>query len=73
MHGARASCKVMDTHYRRFPLIQGSLEIPVEVTIEMDITEENVLAMEKYKALTEDYYQEPMGQRFRNPTESINF
>ena len=73
MHGARASCKVMDAHYRRFLLIQGSLEIPVEVTIEMDITEENVLAMEKYKALTEDYYQEPMDQKFPIPTESINF
>ena len=57
-----------DTHCKRFPLIQGSLEIPVEVTIEMDITEENVLAMEKYKALTEDCYQEPMDQKFPIPT-----
>ena len=45
----------------------------MEVTLEMDITEENVLAMEKYKALTEDYYQEPMDQKFPIPTESINF
>ena len=71
MHGARASCKVMDAHYRRFPLIQGCLEIPVEVTIEMDITEENVLAMEKYKALTEDYYQEPKDQKFPIPIYKI--
>ena len=42
MHGTRALCKVMDAHYRRFPLIQGGLEIPVEVTVEMDISEENV-------------------------------
>ena len=39
MHGARALCKVMDVHYRRSPLIQGGLEIPVEVTVEMDISE----------------------------------
>ena len=42
MHGTRALCKVMDARYRRFPLIQGSLEIPVEVTVEMDISDENV-------------------------------
>ena len=62
----------MNAHYRIFPLIQGSLEIPVEVTIEMDITEKNVLAV-KYKALTADYYQQPMDQRFPISTESINF
>ena len=43
MHGTRVSCKVMEMHYRRSPHIQGSLEIPVEVTVEMDISEENVL------------------------------
>ena len=42
MHGTRALCKVMDAHYRRGPLIQGGLEILVEVTVEMDISEENV-------------------------------
>ena len=71
MHGTRASCKVMDVHYRRSPHIQGSLEIPVEVTVEMDISEENVLAMEKYKALIEGYYQEPMNGKFPDATASI--
>ena len=48
------SCMVQGNgvHYRRFPLIQGGVEIPVEVTVEMDICEENVLAIEKYKALS---------------------
>ena len=54
MHGARASYKVIDVHYGRFPLIQGGLEIPVTRNV---ISEENILAMEKYKALIEDYYQ----------------
>ena len=40
MHGAKALCKVMDGYYRRFPLIQGGVGIPV--TVEMDITKENV-------------------------------
>ena len=72
MHGTTASCKVMDAHYRRFPLIQGGLEITVEVTVEMDISEENIHAMEKYKALI-DYYQEPMDGKFHDATESIFF
>ena len=47
-------------NYRFSLIIQGGLEIPVEVTVEMDISEENVwcnvnylliLAMEKHKAL----------------------
>ena len=71
MHGTRASCKVMDVHYRRSPLIQGGLEIPVEVTVEIDISEENVLAMEKYNALIEGYYQEPMDGKFPDATASI--
>ena len=29
--------------------------------------------MEKYKALIEDYYQEPMDGKFPDATESINF
>ena len=56
-----------DTHCRRCPLIQGNLEIWVEVTIiiiEMDIKEENVLAMEKYKVLTEHYYQDQWMKSF---------
>ena len=48
------------------------MEITI-IIIEMDINEENLLAMEKYKALTEEYYQGPMDQKFPIPTESINF
>ena len=51
-NGARASYKVMDVHYRRFPLIQGSMEILVEVTVEIDISEDNVRAMERCKKLS---------------------
>ena len=43
------------------------------MTLKMDISEENVLAMERYKALIEDYYQEPMDGKFLDVTESINF
>ena len=37
------------------PLIQGGLEIPVEVmNVEMAISEANLLAIEKYKALVRE-------------------
>ena len=41
----------MDVHIKRSPLIQGGLEIPVKVTVEMNTSEENVLALEMYKDL----------------------
>ena len=71
----------MDAYYRRFPLIQGGLEILVEVTVEMDIFEEkmydvNVLLYLQWKSIKlslKDYYQEPMDGKFPDATESINF
>ena len=73
VHGARVSCRVVDAHHRRSPLIQGGLEIPVEVTVEMDISEENVLAMEKYKTLIKDkeHYQEPIDGKYPDATAAI--
>jgi len=35
LHGATVKVKVSDTKYRRSPLIQGGLEIPVEVEVQM--------------------------------------
>ena len=39
LHGAKVTAMVMDTHHRRSPLVQGGLEIPIQVTVEMDLTE----------------------------------
>ena len=36
LHGATVKVKVSDTKYRRSPLIQGGLEIPVEVEVQME-------------------------------------
>ena len=36
-YGARVAAKVVNTHHRRSLLIQGELEIPVEVMVEMDL------------------------------------
>ena len=33
LYGAMVTVKVVDTHRRRLPLVQGGLKIPVEVTV----------------------------------------
>ena len=56
IHGGRVSCKVRDAHHRRSPLIQRGLEIPAQVTVEMDISEKNVEVLKLYE---EQNYKEP--------------
>ena len=70
-HGARVSCKVTDVHYRQSPLIQGGLEIPIKVIVEMDISEQNILAIEKYKTLVEGHYEEPVDGKYPDATSAI--
>ena len=71
LHGARVSCQVVDARYRRSPLIQGGLEIPIETIVEMDACEQNMLAMNKYEALVQEYYKEPVDGVFEDVTASI--
>ena len=62
------------SNFRRSPLVQGGLEIPAEITVEMDISEENVQAMKKYEALVtvvEEYYKEPVDGKFEDATAAI--
>ena len=51
--------KVTDENCRRSPLIQGGLEIPVEVICKMDDTPKNRAIMERYKTLVTTHYKEP--------------
>ena len=52
LHGVRVSVKALDVHHWKLPLIQGGLEFPVEVTVEMADTAENRLTMAKYETIT---------------------
>ena len=63
--------KVLDAHHRRSPLIQGGIEIPVEVTVEMAATEENRLALAKYKAMTAERYKEPVDGKYEDATAGL--
>ena len=65
------SCKVMDVHHRRSPLVQGGLEIPCKVIVEMEMTGKNYLAIDKYKQLVSDQYQEPVEGKFPDATQQI--
>ena len=65
VHGGIVLCKVIDINHRRSPLVQRGLEIPVEVTVEMEVTDNNVLAVKKYEALIQERYKEPVEGRLK--------
>lgn len=48
LYGATVTIKVKDVNKRRSPLIQGGLEIPVEVHVKMNYSEKNKTALTKY-------------------------
>ena len=41
------SCQVIDVNYRRSPLIQGGLEIPIQVTVDMDAGAKKIKSVEE--------------------------
>ena len=59
LHGATVKVKVSNTKYRRSPLIQGGLEIPIEVELHMENSAENQQALSKYLTLRAENYYEP--------------
>ena len=71
LHGARVSVKVVSVHHRRSPLVQGGLEIPIKLTIEMEHTEKSQLSIKKYEALIREKYKEPVNGRFEDATAAI--
>ena len=48
-----------DAHHRRSPLVQGGLEIPVLVTVIMELGNNNVQVIKKYEELVNEHYKEP--------------
>ena len=59
LRGGVLCSKVINKNHRRSPLVQGGLEIPVQVTAEMDLTERNKAILEKYKQIVVSNYKEP--------------
>ena len=70
-HGAQIVCKVINTHHRRSPLVQGGLEIPVEVTVTMNSTDANKQALARCQHWVELKYKEPVDGHFEDATDEI--
>ena len=71
VHGGRLSCKLTDAHHRRSPLVQGGLEIPVLVTVIMELGNNNVQVVKKDEELVNEHYKEPSNGNFDDVTASI--
>ena len=59
LRGGVAVAEVINTMHRRSPLVQGGLEIPVKVAVEIEATAKNRLIIDKYKELVLANYKEP--------------
>ena len=51
--------------------MQGGVEIPIQVTVEMDLTEKNRQCLDKYETLVGEKYKEPVDGKFEGATDSI--
>lgn len=69
--GGNVKVTVIDSKHRRSPLVQGGLEIPVTVCIELDSTSKNMLVLERYKKLVSENYKEPINGNFDDCTKDI--
>ena len=70
-HGAAVSVKVVDILQRRSPIVQGGLEIPIEVCIVIPLSDENKKAHDTYKTLIAENYEEPVDGNFPDVTASV--
>ena len=70
-HRAAVTVKVVDIKHRRSPLVQGGLEIPIEVVVVMPFSAANKQAINEYKRLVGNHYEEPIDAKFRDSTSAI--
>ena len=70
-HGAAVSVKVVDINYRRSPLVQGGLEIPIEVCVVMPLSDANKRALDTYRTLINENYEEPVNGNFPDVTATV--
>lgn len=54
--GAAITAILLETHYRRSPLVQGGLEIPCLVKVEMRPMVENIQLLDRYEELVKTIY-----------------
>ena len=71
LYGAVVTVKVLDTHHHRLPLVQGGLEIPIQVIVKTECNSQNKDALSRYEALVNQYYKEPIDGKFEDVTATI--
>ena len=71
MHGAVVTVKVIDIHHCRSPIVQGGLEIPIQVTVKMEYSEKNKDALTKYESLVARYYKESVDGKYEDITRNV--
>ena len=59
LRGRIVCTKVIDKNHRRSPIVQGGLEIPAQVAVEMDLTVRNKAILEKCTQTVMSNYKEP--------------
>ena len=71
IHGAVVRIRVTDVNHRRPPLVQGGLEITVEVLVKMPVDVKNEETMKRYEALVSQNCKEPVNGSFEDITDVI--
>ena len=72
LHGAIVVVKILNTHHRRSPLVQGGLELPIQVIVKMEYHPQNKDALFKYDSLVEQCYKEPgVDGKFEDITKTV--
>ena len=70
-YAATVTVRICDINYRRSPLIQGGLEIPVEVTVCMPFNPKNKAALDRFESLLAELYKEPANGKHEDITATI--
>ena len=63
--------KVISEQHKKSPIIKGGLEVLIEVTVQMENTEDNWVAMKEYEASVTLKYKEPVQGEYEDDTTSI--
>ena len=67
-HGAVVTVIVVDIKHGRSPLVQGGLEVPIEIVVVMQFSAANKQAIDECKTLVGNHYEEPINRKFHNST-----
>ena len=63
--------KVVDINYRWSPLVQGGLEILIELCVVMPLSDTNKRVLDTYRTLINENYEEPVNGNFPNMTATV--